>query len=355
MRDNDPVTPILKLHKPWDHNSNPVWLASTINLQRNIEKFIFPGKLDLDRKKQIIALVGKEALTLEGLTNPSLLKAENLTAFEKEYLNEHFLTFDSFHHAGQGEGFLIDESGQQMILFNIDDHLSFYRIDTVDNFEGSWNQLAKLESSLGEHVAYSFSPKFGFLTSDPRKCGTAMTVTIYLQVPGLVHLEKLDEVIDANEDENIVFTGLQGDPSEIIGDILAIRNNFTLGVTEENCLATMRTYATKFMAEENNARQQIRQSNNPMIMDKVSRALAVLLHSYLIETVEALNAISILKLGLEMGWVSGTTHEALNKLFFNCRRAHLLSQYGDKLQQQEIPHKRAEYIHAALKEVKQLI
>lgn len=352
MRDSDAVRPILKLKKPWDHNSNSIWLASSISLQRNIEKFIFPGKLDVERKKQIVSLVGKEMLSLEGLLNPALFKAEELSSFEKEYLVEHFLTRSSFHQTGLGEAFILDDTGEQLMVFNVSDHLNFYHLDTSDNLEGCWNQLVKMETALGKTLAYSFSPKFGFLTADPSRCGTGLTVTVYLQLPALVHLEKINPWLEENEDENILITGMQGDPTDVIGDILAIQNNFTLGITEENILSLVRSFVTKLMIEENSSRLAIRQSVNPLIMDKVSRAFAVLMHSYQIEAVEALNAISVLKLGVDMGWIEGVTMANLNQLFFNCRRSHLLSQFSEKLQQQELPHKRAEYIHRLLKDVK---
>jgi protein arginine kinase len=76
-----------------------------------------------------------------------------------------------------------------------------------------------------------------------------------------------------------------------------------------------------------------------------------LIHSYQIEAVEALNAISLLKLGVDLRWVLGITMEQLNLLFFNCRRAHLLCQFKEKIPQEEILHKRAEFIHKTLKGV----
>ena len=349
MKDNDAVSPVLQLSKPWNQNGNPIWLASSISLQRNIEKFKFPTTLDVERKKQIIQLVGKEQLSLEQLVKPTLLKAEELSAFEKEYLMEHFLTMDTFQHTGNGEAFLIDETCETMTIFNNRDHLFFYQIDIKGDLENAWNKLIKIETALGKQFSYAFSPKFGFLTSDPSKCGTALQITIYLQLPALIHSEKIDTILEQNDDEGILITGIQGDPTEIIGDFILIQNNYALGVTEENILSSMRTYASKLIVEENNARSTIRQTQNPEIKDKVSRAYAILLHSYQIEAVEALNAISILKLGLDMEWLSGMTSNQLNELFFNCRRAHLLSQYNEKISQAEIPHKRAEFIHKALK------
>lgn len=346
---------ILALNEPWKNNSNNIWMASTISLKRNIEKFNFPKKLNVERKKQIVSLVGKEHLSLESLKNPLLLKADELNILDREYLVEHFLTMNSFHQMGVGEAFMIDESGEILTVFNLSDHLTFMKVFAHNEFERGWNQLMKLETSLGKKFSYSSSQRFGFLTSDFSKCGTALTVASYLQIPALIHTEKIDDFLEAQIDESISITGIQGNPTEIIGDILVIQNEYTLGISEENIFSAVRAFSSRLVSEEKMLRLSFLKTQNPDIMDRVSRAFAVLRHSYQIEAVEALNAISLIKLGLEMGWVDGVTMESLNQLFFTCRRAHLLYQFNGKIAQEEIPHKRAEYIHKALSQMKLLI
>jgi protein arginine kinase len=88
-------------------------------------------------------------------------------------------------------------------------------------------------------------------------------------------------------------------------------------------------------------------------MDKVSRAFGILIHSYRIETRETLNEIGLVKLGVDLGWVEGVTPADLNHLMFHCRRAHLLTSLKEpEIPQDQVPHKRAEFIHATLKNAK---
>lgn len=357
MQNNRSPNDMLTVNKPWIQNSNPIWLASSISLQRNIEKFKFPNKLDVERKKQIVSLVGKEFLNAKQFVNPKLFKAEELSFFDKEYLLEHFFTTNDFHQASTGEAFLIDEAGELIILFNLVDHISYYKLDTTGDLEGTWQQIVKMETSLGKDLAYSFSQKFGFLTANFDQCGTALQVTTYLHLPALMHTQKIDGVLEKEADENFTIMGMQGSPSEIIGDLFAIQNNYSLGLTEENIISMVRSLTSKLIMEESLAREGLKQSQNPDILDRVSRAYAILLYSYQIEAIEALNAISLCKLGTTMGWLSGITEDELNGLLFNCRRAHLLCQYPEKanIAQEDVPHKRAEYIHQALKNVKLLI
>lgn len=344
--------PVFSLERPWTGNDNKVWLASTISLYRNVEKFLFPQKLDGERRKQIISLVGNELTSSKLLSHPQLMQADELTPTEKEYLVEHFLTSESFHHAHSGEAFVLDDTGEFLTSLNINNHIQFEYIDTQGELENSWNHLVKIETALGKKINYAFSQKFGFLTADPAHCGSGFILKVFLQPSALIHTGKIDDILERLLTHETAVTGLQGDPESIIGDVYVIYNRQTLGVTEENIISAMRIFATKLLVEENSARSQLKKEDNPEIKDRVSRAYAVLMHSYQIETLEALDAISLLKLGLDLNLIKGIKVAELNELFFSCRRGHLLSHSDKDIIPEEIPHKRAEMIHKALKGVK---
>lgn len=351
MKNNKAANQIVYQEKPWDNNDNSVWLASTISFFRNIKKFKFPEKLEADRQKQMVALISKEILTSAQLDSPQLLNNEDLTNLQKEYLVEHFLSQHSFHHAQSYESFILDKTGQFLTILNMRDHIHMQLIDSRGELENTWNRLVAIETNLGKQISYAFSTKYGFLTADYNQCGTGLNVAVYLQVPGLVHTNKIDDVLEKLVDDSLMVTGIQGNPTEIVGDVLMVQNNYTLGVTEENIIANLRTFTTKMLVEENSARKKILHDDNGEIKDKVSRAFGILVHSYQIEAIEALNALSLIKLGIELKWITGMTVQQANSLFFNCRRAHLLHHYNEDIKQEEILHKRAEFIHKNLKDV----
>ncbi len=85
------------------------------------------------------------------------------------------------------------------------------------------------------------------------------------------------------------------------------------------------------------------------LKDKMSRAYGLLLHSYQLETKEALNALSQIKLGIDLGWIQGINDQEINELLFRCRRAHLAQSHEKiSLHTKDLSEARAAYLHEKL-------
>lgn len=346
------------IKSPWNTSDNLIWLGSTLSLHRNLEKLPFPNKLPSDKQKQIISILTRALFAENSLNQPQSFQSDELSSIQKEFLIEHFLSHQPLHQVSAEEAFVLDESGEFLATLNVGDHLILNCIETNEELEEAWNRLIKIELNLSKSINFAFSTKFGFLTSDPAQCGTAFIGTVFLHLPALIYTHSLEKFIKKNKEGNIEQTGLQGHPNEIIGDIVAFHNRYTLGVTEENILSSLRATAMKLVAEEKSIRQQFLKSNESEvaeIKDKVSRAYAILLHSYQIEAVEALHALSLVKMGHDLGWVKGSSQKVFNQLFFTCRRAHLLCHCDQKFSHEELPHRRAEFIHQTLHGLELLI
>lgn len=337
--------PILKLRNPWEKHSHNVWLASTLTLGRNLQKYKFPAKLDKTREQQIITLIFESLSKCPELAKPELYRSELIGPLQKEFLLEHFLVQDGFHQAHAGEGFVIDESAEFLAVLNLTDHIQLNLLDTQQEIEKSWNKLVKIEGHMGKTLDFAFHPRFGFLTANPRHAGTALTVTLYLHIPAIIHTGELSELLEKEKEEEVEAVGLQGKTNEMIGDILVARNTCSIGLTEEYILTTMRMWATRAVVAEISLRKKLMENNNEQIKNKVTRALGLLTHSYQLEAIEALNALSLVKLGIEIGWIMAPPGLNMNQILFNVRRAHLIGLLEEKVDIPDLPRKRAEYLH----------
>lgn len=352
MTQNPHDHPILLQEKPWAENDNDIWIASTIQFLRNMDKFKFPSKMETSRAKQVIDLVSKEISRDVSLSNPLMFRAEELGPLEKEFLMEHFLSLENFQQTHIGEGFIIDATGEFLLSVNIQNHFNLQITDTRNDVENAWNRLVKIETQLGKIFNYAYSSRYGFLTANPFQSGTGMLLTLFIQPSALIHTNKINEILKKLDDDTISVAGIQGNPNVFIGDIIAIHNKYTLGITEEGIIASLSTFANKLIAEEKIEREHLKKEECPNLKDQVSRAYGLIVYSYQTETLEALEAISLLKLGLSFGWISGITVKELNQLFFNCRRAHLVRRFKEEFSGETLLHKRAEFVHENLKNIK---
>ncbi len=334
-------------HTPWEMEINPIWLATSFTLHRNLAKYNFPPKLEERLFSQTTSSLKDPLLKAAQLDHPILLSAEEISALDKEFLFEHFLCGEGFQNTLKGQGFIVDNSGHFFAKLNIQDHLQMQLVDTQGSWETAWNRLSQIETAIGSAIEFAFSPKFGYLTAQPSKCGTGLSVQAFLHLPALIHMQQLPETILKQKEDGITAAGMGGNLEELIGDIVVISNTYSQGVNEESILRSIHSMALKLMALEKTLRTHLQTENNAAIKDQISRSFGLLLHSYQLQTKEALNALSLIKLGLHLDWVGGITDAKLNTLFFQCRRAHLLTNLGDiqLVDQQEVAHKRAEYLH----------
>jgi len=341
------LPPSLAQHTLWEEDKNPIWLGSSLLLQRNFATYKFPSKLSEADMIKVSTLLA-DALQ-KNLKSSAYFPADKLSPLDKEFIFEHFLCLESFQNADKGQGFFLDETGHFLAQANLKNHLQLQLINTSGDILTAWADLVKIETEIGKTLSYAFSPKFGYLTSDPTLCGTALQALLFLHVPALHHTGELHEVLGKQTEDDIITMGLEGALDDLVGDFLILKNRYTLGVTEEGLLHALQNAAMKFSQAEKTLRTHLKETGNPEIKDLVSRAYGLLIHSYQLQTKEALNALSLIKLGLDLGWISGITSQALNTLFFKCRRAHLAHLLNEKtLDPQDMPHKRAEFIHKAL-------
>lgn len=344
--------PIYGLKPFWEkQETQNVWLASTLHISRNFANFNFPPKLEKAKQEQLISVVFDAMKNSPEVESPIFLKAEEVGPLEKEFLLEHFLAQNGFHHAHGGEAFIIDKTGKFLGVVNILNHLQLQLTDTDQEIEKCWNRLIKIESHIGKSIDYAFNSRFGFLNANPARSGTGLVIALFLHIPAIIHMGDLPELLEREKEEEIEATGLQGSPREMIGDILIARNSCSLGLTEEYILTSLRMWATRAVVAEVTLRKKLRENGDEQLKNKVARALGMITHSYQLEAVEALNALSLVKLGVDLGWIQAPPQINLNQAFFNSRRAHLMHYLGKKLEIPELPRQRAEYLQKIAKDL----
>lgn len=334
-------------HHLWENENNSVWIGSSLILERNLAHAKFVPKLGEADMNHIKASLAEIFPKIPSLNSPTFFPAETVSALDKEYLFEHFLCLDTFQNGGIGQGFVVDHSETFLALINLKNHLQLQLLDSSGDLLSAGGRLSQIETEIGQKIVYAFSPKWGYLTSERARCGTALSVVVYLHLPALHHTHQLYEVLKTQNDPSLISFGLEGDLNDLVGDFLLLKNRYTLGVTEQEILNSLQMAALQLIAKETALRPTLKES--APTKDFVCRAFGLLKNSYHLQTKEAFNALSALKLGVDLGWVQGISAQRLQTLFFQCRRAHL--SHLLHIDPKDLARSRAVMIHKAIDEV----
>jgi len=79
----------------------------------------------------------------------------------------------------------------------------------------------------------------------------------------------------------------------------------------------------ELIEHENNARMRLMSERSILVQDHVERAYGILSRARLMSSGEALNLLSTLRLGLDLGLVSQLSPRELDTLFISIQPAHL--------------------------------
>ncbi len=334
---------------PWNEEEHSIWIGSSLILRRNLARYNFPSKLQETESAQVLQSLENCIKNAPSMQNGQFFSTSQLSSTDRELIFEHFLFLRGFQEPPNNSGMVIDENGETLALLNTGNHLEIHTLSLTNQWESSWNKLAQIENHIGTAEGLAFSPKFGYLTADPSQCGTGLTVQAYLHLPALIHANQLDSALANTEDDEVLFMGISGDLEELVGDLLILQNNFSIGISEEAILHTVQTAATKLIGAEKTMRSHLKEAQNTEIKDQISKAFGVMVHSFQMETKETLDLLSLLKLGLALGYISGVSDRTLSELFFKCRRGYFSHLFPDEKDPQAIAKKRADFLQEQLR------
>jgi len=138
--------------------------------------------------------------------------------------------------------------------------------------------------------------------------------------------------------------GLFGEGTEAYGNFFQISNQVTLGRSEEEVVDSLGKIILQIIEQENAARSSIFANQRLLLEDRISRSLSELKSAKLISSEEALNLLSIIRLGSALGMIKGLDRNVLNDLFIQIQPAHLQMKQGKALSAEERDAARAEFI-----------
>ncbi len=323
-------------------------LTSRIRLARNLRHHPFPGWAKREQRAVALELMRPAVEALPVMKDAFSQELGGLSSVQKQVLVERHLI--SREHAARGDGSaaVIERRQTFSLMLNEEDHLRMQAIRPGLQLSAAYAALSELDTALEESLEFAFDPKLGYLTTCPTNLGTGLRASAMLHLPGLVLSDQIGQVLQAVNKIGLAVRGLYGEGTESLGNLYQISNQSTLGESEETIIRRLERVISQVAAHEHNAREKLAEDDPDMVADKIGRAYGLLRHAHMIDSKEALNLLSLLRLGGILGFFPLETVVLCDTLLMDIQPAHLQLHAGRKLSQDERDSIRAEIVRSRL-------
>ena len=323
-------------------------LTSRIRLARNLRHHPFPGWAKRDQRAAALDLMRPAVESLVAMKGAFSHELGDLTSVQKQVLVERHLI--SREHAARGDGSaaVIERRQTFSLMLNEEDHLRMQAIRPGLQLSAAFNALSALDTELESSLEFAFDPTLGYLTTCPTNLGTGLRASAMLHLPGLVLSDQIGQVLQAVNKIGLAVRGLYGEGTESLGNLYQISNQSTLGESEETIIRRLERVISQVSNHEQNAREKLLEDDPEMVSDKIGRAYGVLRHAHIIDSKEALNHLSLLRLGGNLGFFPPDTVMLCDTLLMDIQPAHLQLHSGQKLSPEERDSIRAKIVRSRL-------
>jgi protein arginine kinase len=329
-------------------------VSSRIRLARNLKGAAFPGWAGEEECERVWQHLRPALLELKALAPAFAFGMAELEEFERMILFERHLISGEMAQRGRGSGLVATRDETISVMVNEEDHLRLQSMTPGLTLQQIWRRMNALDDEIEARVRYAFSPRLGYLTACPTNVGTGLRASVMLHLPGLALMNELNPVAKGLTKIGLAVRGLWGEGTEAVGNMFQVSNQITLGDREENIVHNIEQIVLELVAHEKNARARLLEKRELVLRDHVGRALGILGHAHLLDSKEALNLLSGLRLGIDLGILRGVSRQVVDQLLLLTQPAHLQQREGKLLKPKDRDRVRAELVRTQLAAAKGL-
>ena len=307
----------------WYHMAGPesdVVISTRVRYARNINGYPFPVMLDAKGAREIIdkasVVLSENGFSLTDFTD--IPRAAAYSLVEKHYISPVFVR-ESLPHAL----FLNEPCGLSVMVCE-EDHFRIQCILPGLALSDACAGAGKVERLLDHSFDLAFDERFGYLTQSPANAGLAMRASVMAFLPCTCLSGRSDPLFYALNQSGLTIRGLFGEKSASQGFLFQISNQTAACPNAEAVLSLLSEASERIMETERRCRESFTGDVLIDLKDRIGRAEGILRCAYKLTSEEFLSAWALVKLGLTMGIVNGSTHEALTTLLVEMMPATLM-------------------------------
>ncbi|MDF2724561.1 MAG: ATP:guanido phosphotransferase [Paenibacillus sp.] len=333
----------------WMKGNSPesdVVISTRIRLARNLQNEPFPILATNAQSKEVLDQVVNvlNEHHLERVSKLDLYILDEMSELQKRVLVEKHLISPSLASESRNGAVMISDNESVSIMVNEEDHLRIQCLSPGFQIREAWEIANKIDDIFEQHIDYAFDERRGFMTSCPTNVGTGIRASVMMHLPALVLTQQMTRILQAINQVGLAVRGIYGEGSEAIGNVFQVSNQITLGQSEEEIIDNLHSVAKQIIEHERAARQKLLAESKLRISDRVSRSYGILSHAAIMDSKEAAQRLSDVRLGVDLGLLPNVSTHILNELMVMTQPGFLQQFAGTKLSADDRDVRRAQLI-----------
>ncbi|MCL2548347.1 MAG: protein arginine kinase [Symbiobacteriaceae bacterium] len=304
-------------------------MTSRIRLARNIRGFPFPHRTTMESKEALTSRVEVLLPDLNGSSGKEwqLVRMNSLKSNLRGILLDKHLVSPQLVHNPDGASLLLSSDEEVAIMLNEEDHLRLQVLLPGEQLNASWETATRIDDILENELDYAFASDLGYLTACPTNVGTGLRASVMAHLPALAISKKIPRLLTAINQMGFVVRGIYGEGSEAAGQVYQISNQVSLGSAEGEVLQSLQAIVKQVVDEERNTRRSLQNSTEQELIDRIGRSIGTLKNARLMDTAEAMQLLSDLRLGINLQRVYGIDCQTVSILLVKIQPSWLSVEY----------------------------
>jgi len=325
-------------------------ISTRVRIARNVAGHLYFNRADSRAREKTLEEIISQAKKSRFFKKSLFIKMKDISALDRQFLVERHLMSREHMRLAEHKGLIVDATEIVSVMLNEEDHIRLQSLQSGFNITEAWRIVDDIDTDLGRSIPFDYSGRFGYLTSCPTNTGTGLRASVMLHLSALVMTGQIENVFDAISKVGLTIRGFYGEGTEALGDFFQISNQVALGHSEMDILDNLERVINKIIQRERATRDELLKRKKQEISDGVSRSYGTLKSARIITSNETIKLLSTVRLGVDLGLLTGVETADVNEILLLTQPAHLQKINGKEILPYERDIKRAEIIKSKLKE-----
>ncbi|MBD2848201.1 protein arginine kinase [Paenibacillus sp. IB182496] len=337
----------------WMRNEGPdseIVISSRIRVARNLKHQPFPMLATNQQSREVMEQLTAVAKhdKLQDLGSFESFDLSELNELEKKVLVEKHLISPNLANDSRGGAVVLSATESISIMINEEDHLRIQCLYPGFQIREAWATAGRIDDLFEQEVDYAFDERKGYLTSCPTNVGTGIRASVMMHLPALVLTQQINRILSAITQVGLAVRGLYGEGSEAVGNLFQISNQITLGQSEEEIIDNLHSVARQIIEHEKAARERLLAESRVRVEDRVRRSYGILSHASIMDSKEAAQRLSDVRLGIDLELIQNLSPQVMNELMVLTQPGFLQQVFDERLNAEQRDIRRAELIRRYL-------